>query len=84
MPDIEKTVTNAILKINPSAEVTVKNIFDIDNCEIKWLNGTTPISKEDIKKEYPSIEELVVALYDSEDKADVDSKRAEIKAKYPK
>ena len=36
------------------------------------------------KKEYPSIEELVVALYDSEDKADVDTKRAEIKAKYPK
>ena len=55
MPDIEKTVTNAILKINPSAEVTVKNIFDIDNCEIKWLNGTTPISKEDIKVEWDKL-----------------------------
>ena len=34
--------------------------------------------------EYPSIEELVVALYDTEDKAAIDAKRAEIKLKYPK
>ena len=34
--------------------------------------------------EYPSIEELVVALYDTEDKAATDAKRAEIKLKYPK
>ena len=36
------------------------------------------------KAEYPSIEKLVVALYDSEDKTSVDAKRAEIKLKYPK
>jgi len=36
------------------------------------------------KKEYPSIKELVVALYDTEDKAAIDAKRAEIKLKYPK
>ena len=36
------------------------------------------------KSEYPSIEELVVALYDTEDKAATDAKRAEIKLKYPK
>ena len=36
------------------------------------------------KSEYPSVEELVVALYDSEDKAAVDEKRAAIKLKYPK
>ena len=34
--------------------------------------------------EYPKIEELVVALYDSEDKAAVDEKRAAVKLKYPK
>jgi hypothetical protein len=34
--------------------------------------------------EYPTIEELVVALYDTEDKAAIDAKRAEIKLKYPK
>ena len=36
------------------------------------------------KSEYPSIEELVVALYDDEDKVAIDAKRAEVKAKYPK
>ena len=36
------------------------------------------------KAEYPSIEELVVALYDSEDRAAIEAKRAEIKLKYPK
>ena len=36
------------------------------------------------KAEYPSIEELVVALYDTEDKTAIDEKRAEIKLKYPK
>ena len=36
------------------------------------------------KSEYPSIEELVVALYDTDDKAAIEAKRAEVKAKYPK
>jgi len=36
------------------------------------------------KKEYPSVQDLVVALYDTEDKAAIDAKRAEIKLKYPK
>ena len=36
------------------------------------------------KAEYPSIEELVVALYDTDDKAAVEAKRAAVKAKYPK
>ena len=34
--------------------------------------------------EYPTIEELVVALYDSEDRAAVDEKRAAVKLKYSK
>jgi DUF4097 and DUF4098 domain-containing protein YvlB len=34
--------------------------------------------------EYPKIQDLVVALYDTEDKAAIDTKRAEIKLKYPK
>ena len=36
------------------------------------------------KTEYPTIEELVVALYDTDDKAAIEAKRAEVKAKYPK
>ena len=34
--------------------------------------------------EYPSIEELVVALYDTDDKSAIEAKRAEVKKKYPK
>ena len=34
--------------------------------------------------EYPTIEELVVALYDTDEKAAIDAKRAEIKLKHPK
>jgi len=36
------------------------------------------------KAEYPSIEELVVALYDTEDKLTIENKRKAIKEKYPK
>ena len=34
--------------------------------------------------EYPSISELTVALYDTDDKSAVEAKRAAVKAKYPK
>jgi hypothetical protein len=36
------------------------------------------------QREYPTIAELVVALYDTDDKVDIDRRRAEVKAKYPK
>ena len=39
-------IIEAILKINPNAEVTV-NADDIN--QITWLNGTTPIPKTDIE-----------------------------------
>jgi len=34
--------------------------------------------------EYPSIADLVVALYDTDDKSAVEAKRASVKLKYPK
>ena len=36
------------------------------------------------KLAYPSIAELTVALYDTDDKADIEAKRAAVKAKYKK
>ena len=39
-------IIEAILKINPNAQVTV-NADDIN--QITWHNGTTPISKADIE-----------------------------------
>ena len=41
-------IIEAILKINPNAEVVVRG-SDINTCEIEWLNGTTPIPKADIE-----------------------------------
>jgi hypothetical protein len=52
-------IHKAVLKINPNAEFTVIG-DDINTCEIKWLNGTTPISKADIESkmaELPTEEE---------------------------
>jgi len=48
-------IIEAILRINPNAEVTV-NGNDIDSCTIDWLNGTTPISKADIQAQLTGAE----------------------------
>ena len=46
-------IDKTILKINPKAEFTI-NADDIN--QITWLNGTTPISKEDIQAQIPTVE----------------------------
>jgi len=43
----------AIKKINPDAEFTI-NGDDIN--QITWMNGTTPIAKEDIEAMIPTVE----------------------------
>jgi hypothetical protein len=48
-------IIEAILKINPNAVVTVEG-DDIDNCNIIWHNGTTPIPKADIEAQFPIVE----------------------------
>ena len=48
-------IIDAILKINPSAKVSVSG-SDINTCEIEWHNGTTPISKSDIEAQFPAVE----------------------------
>ena len=55
------TVIKAILKINPTAEVSVSG-DDINT--IVWENGTTPIPKADIEAkmaELPTVEEEATA-----------------------
>ena len=47
-------IHKAIKKINADAEFTYKN-DDVDT--IEWLNGTTPISKEDIEAMIPTVEQ---------------------------
>ena len=41
-------IINAILKINPNADVSIIG-DNINTCEITWHNGTTPIPKTDIE-----------------------------------
>ena len=49
-------ITQAILKINPNAEVSVSG-EDINTCEITWHNGTPEISKADIEAMIPIVEQ---------------------------
>ena len=66
----------------PDAKLTWSAIkTEMDRLQAEWDAKEYQRKR---KKEYPSIEELVVALYDSDDKSAVDTKRAEIKSKYPK
>ena len=53
-------IIETILKINPNAEVTVK---DDDINSIQWLNGTTPIPVADIEAKMTELQ----AEYDAEE-----------------
>ena len=66
------------------------NVVELDETkvetEVKRLQADYDAKQyqRDRLQEYPSIQELVVALYDTDDKSAVEAKRAEVKAKYPK
>jgi hypothetical protein len=68
-------ITQAILKINPNAEVSVSG-EDINTCEITWHNGTTPISKDDIEAMIPIVEQEAAdeIIKKANDKASADAK----------
>ena len=55
-------IAEAILKINPNAEVVVRG-NDINTCEIEWHNGTPEISKADIEAKITELQ----AEYDAEE-----------------
>ena len=68
-------IIEAILKINPNAVVTVSG-SDINTCEIEWLEGTSEISKEEIKNMIPILEQEIAdaATKKTNDKASADAK----------
>ena len=68
-------IIKAILKINPNAKVTVHG-NDINTCEIQWHENTTPISKEDIKTQIPTVEAEI-----EQEKQDAINKKASGKQK---
>ena len=70
---MNNTVIKAILKINPTAEVSVsKN--DINS--ITWENGTTPIPVADIQAQIPTVEAEI-----EQEKQDAIDKKASGKQK---
>ena len=58
------SIINAILKINPVANVSLSN-DDLDTCEIIWLNDTPEISKADIQTKMNELQ----TEYDAQDYA---------------
>jgi hypothetical protein len=52
------TVTDAVMSLNPNAKVSIIDIRNIDNAQFDWLEGTTPISKEDIKVEMQRLQDI--------------------------
>ena len=64
----------------PEAQPTQEEINAVDASAEETLAKV----RSNRQKEYPTIEELVVALYDTDDKSAIETKRAEVKAKYPK
>ena len=79
---VEENGKAIVTTTNPHSEIT----WDLVSAEMDRLQ--TEYDAQDYarkrKAEYPSVQDLVVALYDTEDKAAIEAKRAEVKLKYPK
>ena len=78
----ESNETAITTRVNPYPELTWSAI----NAEMQRLQAEYDAQEYARKRkaEYPQFEELVVALYDEEDKAAIEVKRAAVKLKYPK
>ena len=81
MLDRHKAVDDAI---KAAEEAEKKALEEADASEGHELNTTDPLWMKNRLKEYPDHRELIVALYDTADKASIDAKRAAVKAKWPK
>ena len=76
IPNDQRMAYENIELLDPTATIPSKEDVDAKIKELEWL--------ENRRKEYPSIAELVIALYDTDDKAAIEKRRADVKAKYPK
>jgi hypothetical protein len=76
---MDKMVNGIIVKMSDEEE---KALLDE---KAKRKEAQDAISwKTNREAEYPAIAELTVALYDTDDKADIEAKREAVKAKFPK
>ena len=67
-----------VTEVQPTEEQL--NAFESEADAVEALNQVYA----NRQAEYPSVQDLVVALYDTDDKSAIEAKRAEVKAKYPK
>ena len=51
-------ILQAIKSLNSDAKVFVSDVLDIDNATIEWHEGTTEISKADIKAEMERLQTI--------------------------
>tara|TARA_R110000765_G_scaffold180125_1_gene285951 strand:+ start:591 stop:959 length:369 start_codon:yes stop_codon:yes gene_type:complete len=81
----EKIGVKGVMENNPVTELPSESVV---NAKLKELQDNFDEKNKEYKLkralEYPSVQDLVVALYDTEDKLAIETKRAEIKLKYPK
>jgi len=68
------------------AKGNYKTRKQIDDANEKARQDAYDNASWDVKRqrEYPSVKELVIALYDTDDKAAIDKRRSDVKKKYPK
>ena len=66
-------ILKAIRKINPNSKMNIVG-EDIDTCKITWLEGTSEISKADIKAQIPIVEQEIA----DEAQAKIDKKASAI------
>ena len=81
--DLEVMYSNNSAYARDELEVGVEDASVIDGWRDDWKSANRTYSDKR-KSEYPTLEELVVALYDTDDKAAIEKRRADVKAKYPK
>ena len=81
----EFPVASSLTWTDCSSDIKIGFSFDgstFTDVEAERIANMTYADKR--KLEYPSVQDLVVALYDTDDKAAIEAKRAEVKLKYPK
>ena len=77
-----KIYTNLVIHDDSNTKATEKELTDALAKQQSDFDAQEYARKREA--EYPSIAELTIALYDTEDKAAIETKRAAVKAKYPK
>ena len=87
---VARLYSNLVTTVGDKSYDSSGNLIVVDEAKVAEENAKLQ-ADYDAKKyqrdrlaEYPSVQELVVALYDADDKAEIDKKRTEIKKKYPK